>query len=422
MLWMYRVLYFLGFLCYIPRFIWGMLFQKKWRKSFHLRLFPRPLVKLSHKTVWLHAVSVGEVLAAQSVISEMMAFDPSLQLVVSTITETGHETAKKTYPQAVSIVYLPFDFSFSINRLLQNNCFSLLILSEGDPWPLFLSSMKQRGAKVIIINGKISEKSEKTLSRLSFFTAFLYSFIDLLCVQHELFQKRFLSLGIEPDKIVITGTTKGDSKLSLFHDEEKQAFLKKLHLSSSDQILVLGSTHDPEEKTLFQRLEPLFSKLSSFKLIVVPRHPDRSLDVLQSLQKSGKKVVLFSQLGEQPWDVLVVDRLGLLTKLYELSPIACVCGSFIERIGGHNIAEPALCHAVPLAGPYMHSQPTLYQTAKDDNALIEVTFDTIEEKVLDLFLNKERLAEARKRAESWAFSLQGGSMKTLKALRTFRFL
>ena len=410
----YRVFFFFAFCSYFPFLLCKAFFRKNGVRDLFKHLIPERLQLIPKPVLWAHAVSVGEVVALVPVLKAYLKRYNTFHVVVSTVTQTGFCTAKKLIPEAHVVVY-PFDFIFSIRRLLGENVPSIVLFSEGDVWPSFLCEMKHRGASLVLINGKLSDKSFKRYLRFRGWAKWLYAHIDYFCVQNAIMKQRFAALGVNDDRIEVTGNTKTDLTLSPASKEEFKHLRKSLGLSEVDKVIVLGSTHYPEETELVKELYTLAEK--NTKIIIVPRHPERASLVWLELQKAYEhlKISLGSALHEK-WDILVVDQLGVLISLYKIASVAIVCGSFVEAVGGHNIFEAAACGVPTVVGPYMHSQKALFESAFSAGAVIQVDRKHLSAALENLFKQEDEVLELKKRTLLWADSQKGASDRTVECL------
>lgn len=380
----YTLVYALAFICFLPVMAYRAIFQGKYRKNFGLKLFP-PAIKKGEKPVILfHGVSVGEVLAIQP-LYELFEKEGKYDFVITCGTETGMEQAKKHFPKAFAHLFLPFDFPFSMRRFLFYMQPEKVILSEGDYWFNFLSEAKRGGAKVYVVNGKLSKTSQKRLQRFSFFSKRLFSLIDGFFLQSEGFLKRFESLGIPSFKLAAVGSLKLDRAPPPENEEEVRRSFK---LEGEGPVLVFGSTHPREEDLaldIFEKLKPSFPHL---KLVIVPRHPERFDEVAALINKKGLSFARFSQLKEAP--ILLVDAMGQLMHLYAAADIAIVCGSFFPGVGGHNIIEPCFFGTPTLYGPVLHSQPALFELSQEFQAGLCVEKDALASTLSELLASPEK--------------------------------
>lgn len=415
MRWLYNFILAIGLVISLPVIFWKFFKYKKYRSSCLERLgFNLP--SFSHIPsgfrVWVHSVSLGETKACLSLIHQLQKEKPDVQIFFSASTKTGLEEGKKRLPSARSHFLLPIDFSWTMKRLFNEINPHLLILVESDFW----YNLVTLAPLVILVNGKISEKSVKHFKFFSFFTQKLFSGITLFCVQSDLYKKRFSSLGISSDKIVVTGNLKLDQVIPKINQEEWRS---KMGLSDKDRVITLGSTHAPEEEELLEALRPLLQEDPHLKVLLVPRHPERFPSVKALLEKKRFSFGCYSDpdLAQKHAQVVLVDTMGLLGVCYQLSDIAIVAGSFGSQLGGHNIFEPVSLGIPTLFGPYMQSQRDLVELILSSQAGIQVTLSTLVPIVKDflrqppVFMQRSALALASK--------MQGSTERTWKFIQPF---
>lgn len=398
-------------------------YKKKGMGTFRRRFFWNfPELKTDgRQVVWIHAVSLGEAKAAAPLAKLLKAqLGKECFFVVSSVTETGHEEAQKSLPFADAHVYLPLDLSWNIKRSLKKISPSLVILTEGDIWYQFLHHCKKKGAKVAVVNGKLSERS---CSRLRFFSPVahkLYGLIDKFLVQNELYKERFTQIGIEEDKLAVTGNIKFDLTYPYRNKEELAVWKQRLGLNAQDLVLTLGSTHHPEEEQLLDALTPVWEKFPNLKVLLVPRHPQRFEEVAGLLKA---KRIPFSKYSEGRFHgkekVLLIDAMGILPTCYQLSDLALVCGSYTDKIGGHNILEPCAYGVPALFGPHMFTQPELKTLVLDAQAGEEIPLEKIAERLIALFSQKEIRKAMGERGQKLTKELRGACPRTVDALISF---
>ena len=415
---LYRIAYAIGFVFFLPFFAWTAVVRRK-PQNIWKRLFPSVdgPIPGSGPIVWIHAVSVGEVHAIAPVIEGLRSSNPNARFIISTTTHTGQSTAKKVLPYAAAHLFMPFDFAFSVRRVFRLGAPSLVLFSEGDVWPCFMNEARRRGAALAIVNGKISSKTAQRLQWWPPVGRWLYSFIDLFCLQSEEMACRFRSIGVPESLLRVTGSTKADVSVRILTQNEKQALRSSFGLSSGERVIVLGSTHDGEEEGIITGLESIIRARSDVRLVVVPRHPERFsivVDRLHTLVPATARLSAYS--GDGPWSVMVVDRLGLLTQLYQIASVAIVCGSFVQRVGGHNILEPAAVSVPTIVGPYMHSQQMLFESAEKASAVLAATYETLPQIVAELLDSREAWDRASMAASTWVHSLRGATERTVLLL------
>jgi 3-deoxy-D-manno-octulosonic-acid transferase len=348
-----------------PKMLYQMFFHGKYRESFLKRFgkgFP-DVRKKQGKVVWIHAVSVGEVKAVAALAKKFIDQDSTVTLLVSTITETGQAEARRSIPFAHYHVYFPFDWCWVVRPIVKRCKPDLVILSESDFWLNFLNESKKQGALVVLINGKVSLRSLSRFRMFSFFAKALFDKIDLLCVQSSHYRERFQQIGIPAKKLVVTGNSKFDQEVPVLSPQECQDWKAKLGIKPDSEVIVFGSTHDPEEKLIVEALKEMWSACPTLQVLLVPRHPERFDHVADLLKEASMPFYRYTQMnaGQEKAKVILVDAMGVLRKCYQIADMAVVCGSFTEKVGGHNILEPSFYGVPVIYGPHMHQQPELHE-------------------------------------------------------------
>ena len=413
---MYRFFYIIMFLLYAPKLFYEWVTGRKTSSWFRYRFFSKPIRPLeSLYCIWIHAVSVGEILAVEPIIRELEK-DKKYRLILSTVTMTGMETIQKRMPELQESLFLPFDFPWVIRRLFRYAAPNLIILSEGDIWPEFLMQAKRKGSKVAIINAKLSDRSYRRMTKIPSIGRWLLSYADLICSQNDLYAKRFQRLISKRVTLLVTGNTKGDTLKSSLSDVID--LKKKLDLKNGP-VITIASSHYPEEQKLIQSLLPILAAYPEVRVLVVPRHPHRFESVFDSLLKMDFGLVeKYSTLKNgAPWRVLIVDQMGLLERMYSVSTIAFICGSFIETVGGHNIIEAAQWGVPCIVGPCMHAQKSLMEIAEKMNAVLQIaSYDQACEVVQMLLSDSEKRLEQSQASLRLAERVQGASKRCLHAI------
>lgn len=358
----------------------------KYKKSFLNRLgkgFPE-INKEGKPFIWVHAVSFGETKAVTPLIKKLKENGANPKILLTTATETGFEEGKKI-KEVDYCTYMPLDFSYIMKPLLKKVAPEAVVLVESDFWLNFLSAAKKHGAFISLVNGKISESSFNRLKKIPFFAKKLFSYIDLFCLQNELYKDRFEQLGVNKPKLV-TGNIKLNAP-SITSAFDRNNF----HLQENDLVLTLGSTHAPEEALFLDHFEELQHKFPTLKIFVAPRHPER-LSMVEGLLK--KRNIAFDTLssnkGFSEKNVLLIDKMGVLKSCYSVSDVAFVGGTFLKNVGGHNILEPSFYGVPVLYGPYLHSQPDFLALIKAYNGGIALKKETILSTLTDLLSDKDK--------------------------------
>jgi len=348
-------LYALILLCTFPFWV-KYIFKKKYRRLLKDRLRPQIPTCLA-KTIWIHAVSVGEVRSLKSLIK--LLGEQKQQVILSVTTPSGYEFACKEYP-GLCVIHSPLDLSFSIRRFIGCINPKLVIFNELEVWPNWISLLHRKKIPMLLINGRISEAA---FSRYRFFSFFLWRFfrkIDCFMVQNNIYRQRFQQLKIPAEKIIVCGNIKADeADRSLKKLPARQEVLAHLRLDSlPKKIITLASSHLGSEAIVIPAIERLSA---DFFFIIVPRHVQRAKTIARQLELSGLKYVFFSQAQPINSDtqVLIYDRMGYLFPIMSITDIVFMGGTHDQKIGGHNLYEPAAMGKLILGGPFYNNFPDI---------------------------------------------------------------
>jgi 3-deoxy-D-manno-octulosonic-acid transferase len=399
----------------LPKFLYQLIVKGKYRGSFFKRFgsgFPS-IKKDGRPLIWIHAVSLGETKAVAPLIKAIKAKFKNPVIVFSSTTETGHVEACRSIC-ADYHVYLPFDFGWVINPIIRKTAPDLLLLCESDFWYNLLKSAKKAGAKIVLVNGKLSQKSMERFNKVRFFTKRLFSYIDLFCVQSQLYAKRFEEIGVPSQKIAVTGNMKFDGDYSKLPPQKLSDWRSELGIAPQDPVLVIGSSHHPEETQLLEALPPVWKLFPDLKVLLVPRHPERFNEVAGILQK---KSISYRRLSEKKHNglsapVILIDAMGLLRKCYQLADVAIVAGSFTPKVGGHNILEPSWYGVPVIFGPHMHSQPDLVDLMKEYGAGVQVEPEKLTDELISFFQESKRRKSLGDAGLRLATDVHGATGKT----------
>lgn len=343
------LLYFILLIFSFPFWI-HYLFKADYRKHFRMRIIPRFKTN-GEKSVWIHAVSVGEVKSLKGLIQTLVQAQ-SKNVILSVSTPSGFAFAVKEL-ESVAVIPAPFDASFIVRRFIKIIRPEIVIFNELELWPNWLLLLHRRRIPIVLINGRISEKAFKWYSFFSFFIGRFISRIDLLVVQSELYRDRFLRLKISGEKIVICGNIKADEAFnnlqSLPHEEE---ILARLRLNrTGKKVLTLASSHPADEKILIEALGRL---PADYFVILVPRHPSRAGEIARQLEKRAIPFRIFSKPQPVTADpqVMIFDEIGYLFPILSISEIVMMGGTYQRKIGGHNLYEPAVLGKIVVGGGF----------------------------------------------------------------------
>jgi 3-deoxy-D-manno-octulosonic-acid transferase len=397
----------------LPKLLWQRLRYGKYRSGWRQRLgLSFPPVAPGRLTIWIHAVSVGETRAVVPLFHALKKRYPEAAFVVSTTTETGQEEAKRSLPGSAAYLLLPLDFSWCIRRAVRAYRPHLLILVESDFWYHLLLSARNAGARIALVNGKLSARSCRRFVRFSWLARRIFTLFDVLCVQSALHAERFQAVGVREDKLRVTGNLKFDAPIDALSPQEKASWRHALGLAPQDGVVVVASTHHPEEVQLLKALEEVRAARPSLKVLLAPRHPERFSEVRALLPPP---FLLYSERAQKTGaeTTILIDAMGMLRILYQLADATIVGGSFTERIGGHNIFEPIACGAPVLFGPHMHQQNDLAELVLNAGAGIQTALQDLPGYLLGLL---EDASVMRRRGEALAAQVKGSSERTFQQL------
>lgn len=425
---LYSFLLTVGFLLMSPLFF---LRREKYASGFRQRFGHIPALKQNGKPViWIHCVSVGETNAAVPLVGEIKKEYPDYQIVVSTVTKTGQQLAQKLFKdQANLIFYFPFDWKFTVNRALEKIKPNVVLIMETELWFNFMREAGHKNIRLFLVNGRISEKSASRYMKIQKTMRRVLRFIDLALMQTNADAQRLLRLGINANKVRVTGNVKYDQpivpKQSLFLDY----FGERFDISEENPLIVAASTHAPEEKWIVEAVKRLRANRTENKprLLIAPRHPERFDEIAALVQNNGLHLIRRSSplaLEDIEADVILLDSIGELRQVFPLAEIVFVGGSLIPH-GGQNILEPAAAKKAVVTGFYTMNFAEIINQFEKDQAVIrlpKLEENEIVETLVKVFENL--LGDERKRhtlAEN-AFRMMeknsGATEKTMKYLRS----
>ena len=355
-------------------------FKLKWPLALAPRFGLTPAAELSkikgRQVVLLHAVSVGEIFAARTLIKALRTRYPDYALVVSTGTETGRQTALAT-PEVDLCVYFPFDFLPSVRLMLTQLQPCIVIVMETEIWPNFTHEIAKRNIPLVMANGRISDRSYGRYLKLSWFFRHALQNFTLLCMQSETTKERIINIGAPSGRVVVTGNLKFDLPLHDVTANDKNDLRKRYNIPEECLVITAGSTHQGEEELLLAVYREMQSEFDNLFLVLAPRHPQRCGEVVELLEQSGARFRCFTEsmnsggAGLRCGELLLVDTVGELMNLYCLADVGFVGGSMVQK-GGHNLLEPASCGLPVVFGPYMANFRDIAALVIDAQAGIQV--------------------------------------------------
>ncbi len=359
---LYNFALILTALVLIPYYVLRGLRHGKTRRGIRERFGwydPAKLAALDGKQIfWVHAVSVGETRAAIPLIKALRKTHPEVAILISNVTETGHAIACEIN-EVDTCIFFPFDLSWVVRRSLKKIKPAMVIIVETEIWPNFVRHTRRLGAKLVLVNGRISDRSFPRYLRVKGIFSRLLKHFDAFCMQSAQDADRIKVLGAEPAKVSISRNLKFDMQVDLTALPSVEQIKAQYLLPADSLIWVAGSTHAGEEDLILSVYNQLLPQFNNLLLILVPRHPERARSVGEMLTKLDTSYRMRSQIKPadsvlQNGEVLLVDTVGEMMALYAASDVVFVGGSFVP-VGGHNILEAALLKKPVLFGPYMHN-------------------------------------------------------------------
>ena len=361
MLLIYNILLWLSFPFVV--FFYGakLLRRGKYRKGFAQRFgfLPEEILDCQPggPRIWVHAVSVGEVTAAAPIIASLRERVPDAVIFLSTTTDTGQEMARRLVTGAHAFFYYPLDISFVVRRVIEQLRPDIFVPVETELWPNLIRRCRKQGLKIVMVNGRLSPRSFRSYARTRFFWKSILPALDGIGVITAADAERFRFLGMPPERVQVIGNAKYDSLAAMTSAVLREEISLRLNIASGDHVLVAGSTHEGEEKIVFDVYSRLLEIDPDYKLIIVPRHTERAQAVLSLAQEAGlTDTIMVTELarGRQRMDerIVIVDVIGELFKVYSLATVVFCGGSLVPR-GGQNILEAAAWGKVIFYGPFM---------------------------------------------------------------------
>ncbi|OGP68477.1 MAG: hypothetical protein A2W27_01865 [Deltaproteobacteria bacterium RBG_16_44_11] len=345
----------------LPYYLITMVFKGKYRKSLIPKLGGKQAKILAGlkdgPRVWIHAVSVGEVTAAAPIVAALKLKKPDIKVIFSTSTETGQEMARRHIFGADAFIYFPLDIPYVVRKIIKSAKPSVFVMIETELWPNFLKACKAQGIKTLIVNGRISLRSYSKYRWTNFFWKKILNDLSAAAMISEIDASRLKKIGMSPEKIQVMGNAKYDALASTASSGLREEISRRLSTQKDDRFFVAGSTHPGEEEIIIRVYAEILALYPEFKLIIVPRHIERTSSIIELLQKNGfTDIITMTEINNSKARtserVIVVDVIGELFKIYSLATIVYCGGSLVNR-GGQNILEAAAWGKIIFYGPSM---------------------------------------------------------------------
>ena len=424
---LYSVLIVTFFLVMSPYLAWQALRYRKYIGSLRQRLgyLPVSFNLDSEQSIWIHAVSVGEVLTARALLPQLRERYPRYRLFLSTTTMTGQQIARNSLQYVDEVFYFPFDLGFVVNRTLKLVKPKLFIMMETEIWPNLLRACHRDGIRTVLVNGRISSRSYPRYRLARPFLRRVLAHVDRFCMQSEESARRIIDMGAEPDRVVVTGSLKFDSlerpgaANATPADRGRQRVLRYFRISPDRPVIIAASTLKGEETPVLEAFQRIRARVPDVLLIIAPRKPERFDEVEQLARRGGWKVARRKELpvdAEPRCDIVVLDTIGELAQLFQVATAVFVGGSLVDQ-GGHNILEPAVFGKPIVFGPYMQNFAEIARAFIDNDAAIQIrTGRELEHALMGLLTDPVRRARLGAAARALVEANRGARGKTMTAI------
>jgi 3-deoxy-D-manno-octulosonic-acid transferase len=423
MVFLYDLIFLIFAVFYLPVF----LFKKKFHSGFSMRLgvFPR-LLELD-APIWVHAVSVGEAMSIRHLVENLKEKFPQKDFIISTVTPTGNKIARSIAGKNDSVIYLPLDFSWIVRKVIDRIRPSLFVIAETEIWPNLISCLDKKNIPIAVVNARISDRSFKKYLSVKFLVKPVLNKISIFCVQTQVDVRRLEQLGVAAQKIKLTGNMKFDIKIRDYEALKKDYadYRVKLGLGLKEKLIVAASTHPGEEEEFLKVYLDLLNSFPDLKLLLVPRHPERSESLVKLVNKypflEARRISRLSRLNEEDArserkEVFILDTVGQLMYFYAIADIVFVGGSLVKS-GGHNILEPASLGKPILFGRYMFNFRDIAEMFVKNNAGIMVNdARELEIELKKLLEDKLKIIKLGNASRRVILENQGATVKNAEAI------
>lgn len=419
MRWFYNSIFFVFAIFSLPKTLKRQRKASEYRGMISRRFKLKPMQWNEEcPKLWLNAVSVGEIIALQPLVKEIEQVYPGIVLLISSTTGTGYHRAKALYPNHHIIGY-PYDFSFIVDKFLKTYRPDCFISCELDLWPNFLLGCKKFNIPFVVVSGRISDSSIKGYTKIKALIYKALEAVSLFLAQDKIDEDRAIEIGFKSVKQM------GNLKFDLLETDPEPLPDEFANLKRSDEkFLVIASTHHPEEAYILDVLNSIgFWKRRDWKLILVPRHPERKDQIGAMLEKVDIKFQFFSQMSDQKQSleeqVLLVDQIGVLSKFYQLSDLCFIGGSLIPH-GGQNMIEPAALGCAVFFGPHVHNFREASELLLSNQAAVQIKKIEELKQIWPDYLDDLQLSlKLSSRAKEAILSRRGVAKRILQELKTY---
>ena len=415
---LYDLIFLLVSVFYLPIYF----FRGKFHSGFLARLGFLPDNLDLDRPIWVHAVSVGEAIVVRGLIEELRKMYPGKRFVISTVTVTGNKIARGIAREKDFVTYLPLDLSFIVRSVIDRINPEVFIIAETEIWPNLISYLARKHIPVITVNGRISDSSFRGYLSVKFLIKPILRRINIFCVQAERDRQRAIRLGVDPDRIHVTGNMKFDAKDYAAMKKDYLEYRRGLGVESAEKILVAGSSHPGEEEVVLDAYQALRRDFPNLRLLIAPRHPERAQEIGKIIERYGFEPERISQLSAnigKPLSkqaVFILDTIGELVSYYAISDIVFVGGSLVNT-GGHNILEPAAMGKPILFGPFMFNFRDIAELFLKNKAAIKVNgLKELKDNIADLLSHPDKALQLGLAAGGLIIKNQGATVRNARLI------
>lgn len=395
-------------------------FGERLKQSFGW-LPPETVAKVANKNaIWLHAASVGEIVATSPMVKEIKKEMPDSVVVISVVTASGYDMAKRIIPEADGVIFFPLDLPWLSCHVVKKIAPQAFLLVETELWPNFLKASRKAGIPVMMVNGRIGDKSFGNYRYLGSVLQDMLQTVVKFCMQSSIDAQYIIKLGADPQRVMVTGNTKYDQTYTDVSEDEQKLLISQYGFAGQRPIIIAGSTHKGEEESLFASFGKIRNRFPQACLVIAPRDIQRADELVSMAAASGHRAVKRSRLEKENaggHNTVILDTIGELGRVYSIADVVFVGGSLIPQ-GGHNILEPA-AHGKPIVvGPHMFNFKDIYALLSDRKACITAKDPALlTDKLLAVLENKELSETMSKNARAIIEENRGAAHKNTLQLK-----
>lgn len=418
-----NLIYGFALVLYSPKILYRRLFENRYRSGWRQRCGFIDRRRPDQPCIWIHAVSVGEVNAARTLIDQLRRQMPDYEVVLSSTTDTGLARAKALYEKDLSVFYFPFDFSWIMRRALDRLQPAMILLMELEVWPNLASIAAERGIPVVVVNGRLSDKSFPKYQKIRPLVRAMFGKVALVLAQTDEYARRFIDLGCQPQKVIVTSSLKYDTAQTEGSVCGADRLAQQIRLGD-EPLWVAGGTGPGEEKIVLDVFAKLRqdSRLTALRLAIIPRKPERFDEVAALIEQSGFDYVRYSVLKEQDSQaagkpaVVLGDTMGDLKKFYALAAVVFV-GRSLVPMGGSDMMEPAALGKCTIFGPHTFNFKQTVEVLLEGGGAVEAADEkALYEKTLQCLTDAAYASAIAAEGQAIIRQNQGATKKTLDAI------